>query len=72
MQTTEKFLTLEEVADYARVPLRRIREALRNHEIDFLDFSPPGSTRPKMRRVTQAAVDRWLQSLSQQKEPQIL
>jgi excisionase family DNA binding protein len=72
MQTTEKILTLQEVADYLRVPIRRIREAVRNREIEFLDFSPPGSTRPKTRRFTQAAVDRWMQSLSQQKEPQIL
>jgi excisionase family DNA binding protein len=72
MQPTEKILTLKEVADYLRVPVRRIREAVRKREIEFLDFSPPGSTRPKTRRFTQASVDRWLESLSQQKEPQIL
>jgi excisionase family DNA binding protein len=72
METTERILTLQEVADYVRVPIRRIREAVRNREIEYLDFSPPGSTRPKTRRFTQAAVNKWLSSLSQQKEPQIL
>jgi hypothetical protein len=72
MKTTEPLFTLHEVAERCRVPVRRIREAIRAREIDFIDFSPPGSIRPKIRRITESAVNKWLQSLSQNKEPQIL
>jgi excisionase family DNA binding protein len=72
METTEKILTLQEVADYVRVPLRKIREAVRNRELEFIEFTPGYALGRKTRRITQSQLNKWLNSLSQPKEPTIL
>ena len=59
---TDKLFTIDEVADYCRVSPERIRQAARNHEIEYLDFGL-GTKRSRNRRFTKGAVDRWLNSL---------
>lgn len=71
----EKILTTKDVAEYCQVTVRRVRTAIRNKEIDYLDFSGPAAKglRVYNPRFTQSAVDRWLKSiLRSEVEPTIL
>ena len=73
METTEKLLTIKEVAEYVRVPLRYVQAAVRNREIEYIDLGTvKGGPHTRLKRFTQTAIKRWLESLSQHKEPQIL
>jgi len=72
METTEKLLTLQEVANRCQLPLRKIREAVRKRELEYIEFTPRYDMGRKTRRITHAAVQKWLESLSQQKETTIL
>lgn len=66
----EKILTTEDVAAYCKVSVRRVRAAIMNREIEYLDFAPPGSKRSKSKRFTQSAVERWLKSVVRGEGPQ--
>jgi len=71
----QKILTRGEVAKYCKVTENRVRLAVKNREIDYLDFSGPASKglRVYNPRFTQSAVDRWLKSiLRTEVEPTIL
>lgn len=63
MNTEEKIYTVKEVARLCGVSRYRVSRAVRNREIDFLNFAQPGAKKSKMYRFTASAVDRWLHSL---------
>lgn len=64
-------LTAQQVADYAKVKKRRILEAARKGELESINVGK-GIKYASGRRFTQAAVDRWLKSLTEGNDPLIL
>jgi excisionase family DNA binding protein len=66
----DHLLTAQQVADYAQVKRRQILEAARKGELESITVGR-GTKRPR-RRFTPEAVDRWLWSITDTKEPKIL
>jgi excisionase family DNA binding protein len=62
-------LTAQQVADYAQVKRYQILEAARKGKLESVIVG--GKKRPR-RRFTPEAVDRWLWSITETKEPKIL
>ena len=70
---SDRLLTVQEVADYARVKPRRILQACRSGELLSVNFGR-GTKHVWERRFTPEEVERWIKSLTEQntKEPTIL
>jgi excisionase family DNA binding protein len=65
----DHLLTAQQVADYAQVKRRQILTAARKGTLESVIVG--GKKKPR-RRFTPEAVDRWLWSITDTKEPKIL